>query len=321
MDGFVEDARDIPNYAYTSLPDPATYIRLLSVVSVNNDTPPLDRFHISIINFPLETAPQYHAISYTWGDAEYETEITVVTDTGLRRITVRGNCAEVLQQVAHLKTTAYYWVDAICIDQTNDAEKGSQVALMGTVFGQAERVLACFGMDWGDSEFMAKMLQDFDTHVASAGCSLAVSMTEDHTRTEEKNKCLYHCQEFLEEQSDWNILRLCQELDDFTSHPYFHRIWTLQELFLAQRLSLFIGYQELPLAALLFWWDDVKSQFFFQSRKDHEAGRNTSLLRAKLTSTEEGHVYLENALWNDVLFFIDEGGSTLGTAYEQLLRS
>jgi hypothetical protein len=59
-----------------------------------------------------------------------EEEITVDTGDGKEHMTVRRNCANVLRQLAHFKTTKYYWVDAICINQDDQHEKGFQVDMM-----------------------------------------------------------------------------------------------------------------------------------------------------------------------------------------------
>jgi hypothetical protein len=45
------------------------------------------------------------------------------------------------QQVSHL------WIDAICIDQGNNAEKAAQIPLMGEVYSRAGRVLAWLGAE------------------------------------------------------------------------------------------------------------------------------------------------------------------------------
>ncbi|KAF3035694.1 hypothetical protein E8E12_006218 [Didymella heteroderae] len=41
----------------------------------------------------------------------------------------------------------YYWIDAICINQVDQAEKSTQIALMGSIYKNAKRVLAWIGSD------------------------------------------------------------------------------------------------------------------------------------------------------------------------------
>ena len=76
-------------------------------------------------------------------------------------MTVRRNCADVLRQLARLKTTEYYWVDAICINQSDHHEKGVQVNIIGKIFRQAECVLACIGMPHGNSRSLTQWLRGF----------------------------------------------------------------------------------------------------------------------------------------------------------------
>lgn len=42
-------------------------------------------------------------------------------------------------------THRYYWIDAICIDQENELDRGHQVGMMGDIYGGASRVIAWLG--------------------------------------------------------------------------------------------------------------------------------------------------------------------------------
>ncbi|KAF2024498.1 heterokaryon incompatibility, partial [Setomelanomma holmii] len=90
-------------------------------------------------------ASLYHAVSYTWGDASEQELITILSGTEQRGMIIRKNCADVLRQLAYFKTSKYYWIDAICINQSDNPEKEVQVASMGQIFSRADRVLACLG--------------------------------------------------------------------------------------------------------------------------------------------------------------------------------
>jgi len=81
----------------------------------------------------------YTAISYTWGN-EDASKIIYLDD---RRFRVRPDLWSCLYYMAHAARNNgawdFLWVDAICIDQTNDAERNSQVRLMD----QAHRDAVC----------------------------------------------------------------------------------------------------------------------------------------------------------------------------------
>jgi hypothetical protein len=298
---------------YPSLPDPATYIRLLELVP--NPTSATHSHHtsISILTTPIDEAPLYHAVSYTWGDPIDEEQITIVGTHAKEVVTVRKNCAVVLKQLAHFRTTRYYWIDAICINQKDNREKGFQVAMMAKIYSRAERVLACFGMPTRENEILAPLLRDFDDYVASSG-HLFTDIFEIFNGKEAR---LDSGKKWLESQSDELVVQLCKALDDFAEHPYFSRVWILQELFLACRLHFFHGLRELSLPTLLFWWEELQLHWYWF----HNLGglEKSSILHGKLTSTNVGQRYTQNASRVDFHKFWSR--ITSETAFQQLLRT
>ncbi|KAI2602204.1 heterokaryon incompatibility protein-domain-containing protein [Hypoxylon sp. NC1633] len=94
----------------------------------------------------LETSPLYVALSYVWGDQPKDVEISVndtilVITRSLARALKHLRRSELFRRAGHLPL----WADAICIDQTNLAERGHQVNLMGSVFSGARFVLSWLG--------------------------------------------------------------------------------------------------------------------------------------------------------------------------------
>ena len=148
------DAGASRKYQYTPLRDPSSQIRLLEVASENPEQDDLIKCKLTI--WEVETAPPYHAISYTWGP-EQPTE-TIAVDDGLA--VVRTNCADVLRQVIFFQTCRYYWLDALCIDQASVEEKSAQVAMMGGIFHNAEHVLLCIGNLDDDGEYAIQAIRD-----------------------------------------------------------------------------------------------------------------------------------------------------------------
>jgi hypothetical protein len=139
----------LPAFVHDPLPDSKTHIRLLEVLQGNFGQ------HVvcTLSAWPLDSAPPYNAISYTWGDPASTVNITVDG----RTMVVRQNCEYVLQQAFTntKKETKYLWVDAICIDQSTLQERGHQVALMGELYKRATHVFACVGAHADDSGFLS----------------------------------------------------------------------------------------------------------------------------------------------------------------------
>lgn len=140
-----------PIFKHDPLPEHTSYFRLLHIVRGDFG----QHVECEISAWPINDAPPYYAISYTWGDPADTTEITV----NGRPLVVRRNCEYVLQQAFASKTSQYFWVDAICIDQTAE-EKNHQVALMGEIYSGAEHVLACVGPHENDSELLPGILEE-----------------------------------------------------------------------------------------------------------------------------------------------------------------
>jgi hypothetical protein len=133
---------------YSKLDTRRREIRLLTIHSS------LD--HHSSVECSLEIVslnddPLYCALSYVWGKENINENIVV---NGIS-IPVMRNLAQALKQLRmHRKHNSsdyfdglpkFLWADAICIDQTNIAERGAQVNMMHDIFQTAVVVFAWLG--------------------------------------------------------------------------------------------------------------------------------------------------------------------------------
>ncbi|KAF3763425.1 hypothetical protein M406DRAFT_242654, partial [Cryphonectria parasitica EP155] len=98
----------------------------------------------------------YNAISYTWGDLNQTTQITV--NGYLLKVT--QNCNTALRQAWGYDQEAWYWIDSVCIDQLHPGEKGHQVSLMGQTYSEAKIVLACVGDQADGSDIIFRFAND-----------------------------------------------------------------------------------------------------------------------------------------------------------------
>jgi hypothetical protein len=106
----------------------------------------------------------YCALSYCWGEANElsNNKITIYYDTGARgpvleftsfnihgTFWIRDNLKNALLRFRTREKDVNVWVDAICIDQNNLAEKMAQVLRMHEVFAKAESVCIWLGEGGG----------------------------------------------------------------------------------------------------------------------------------------------------------------------------
>lgn len=103
----------------------------------------------------VANAPEYIAISYTWGAPQPLSQNLVDGRTFL----VRQNCLCALLQ-ARLQGSAddLLWLDSICINQNDMQEKSAQVAMMGDLFEQDKVVFSCIGEMTDNTAFLFRDL-------------------------------------------------------------------------------------------------------------------------------------------------------------------
>lgn len=84
----------------------------------------------------LKLKAQYEAISYTWGEPLVIYPLYV--DDG-KHVKATSNLDQALRRLRLPATSRLLWADAVCINQSNDAEKGTQIPLMIQIFRNAKR--------------------------------------------------------------------------------------------------------------------------------------------------------------------------------------
>jgi hypothetical protein len=103
------------------------------------------------------TDSTYTCLSYVWGD-EHCGEWTVLDD---RRFWIRKNLWDFLREASkmpHIQCN-WLWIDALCIDQNNNAERTHQVHQMGRIYSGAARVIAWLGPNERIAEYLESLLK------------------------------------------------------------------------------------------------------------------------------------------------------------------
>lgn len=129
-------------YQYDKLDKSKNEIRLIRFL--RRDETPLQ---ISMNTVSKDESPQYHCLSYVWGDP---TPIWPIVVDGTQ-ILVTQNLGEALKRVAAEEDVGYLWVDAICINQKDKVEKLHQVHMMSEIYSNAVGVLAWLGPEANSS--------------------------------------------------------------------------------------------------------------------------------------------------------------------------
>lgn len=138
---------------------PPGYLRLLRVKS--SQTHFVD---CEIQKFPLNEAPPFTALSYTWDNQPSYKPVLL----NKRVLDVTPNAESFLRQV-YMRCFVYgslapcwLWIDSICINQKDDKDKSEQVTQMGSIYIQAERIVIWLGEAKNETESLFGVMSSSD---------------------------------------------------------------------------------------------------------------------------------------------------------------
>jgi heterokaryon incompatibility protein (HET) len=128
----------------------------------------------------------------------------------------------------------YFWIDAICINQADMRERASQVSIMDQIYGSAEKVVVWVGQE-----------DEFTSDAIYAISTIGNIPKERHCEIKTKDW-------FLQDPA---LARVGAQplhwkrwlgMIAFFNRPLFQRIWIVQEVILAKRVTLICGNEQLP---------------------------------------------------------------------------
>ncbi|KAF2015766.1 hypothetical protein BU24DRAFT_422083 [Aaosphaeria arxii CBS 175.79] len=280
-------------------------IRLLSI-RPGFPTEPIECAFLTILD--LEDAPEFDALSYVWGT---QLSATPIICNGIE-VPVTQNLADALVHLRKLpgwdanvqwprdhplhstknawggfaKNRNEYsgrethaeellvWVDALCINQEDFAERASQVAIMGRIYSQAYKVMIWLGKENKQSlqhqEVRAKTAvpqtkapvesqSRFYFYLGMYGmmpiCLSFIAQALRHMENGENKLAAMNPTEDSKHRNmaygfpapdakEWDYLR------DFFTNPWFERVWVAQEAVLANRATVLVGNWEIEWAAI-----------------------------------------------------------------------
>ncbi|KAK7223193.1 hypothetical protein V2G26_011196 [Clonostachys chloroleuca] len=91
----------------------------------------------------LHEAPKYEALSYVWGSRDNMPALFVNN----HKVQVTENLHAALQRLRDPSHERTLWVDALCINQTDTAEKTTQLAMMSEIYRSTWRCLIWLGRE------------------------------------------------------------------------------------------------------------------------------------------------------------------------------
>lgn len=122
---------NLHQHLYQPLRPPASF-RVLELQPGYHSKP----IHCELANASLEEVPNYEALSYCWGDLG---DTQIIHCNG-RSFPITSNLHEALVNLRRPDRKRTLWVDAICINQRDYADRNQQLRLMGQIYRKANKV-------------------------------------------------------------------------------------------------------------------------------------------------------------------------------------
>ncbi|KAM0328194.1 hypothetical protein ACHAQA_005601 [Verticillium albo-atrum] len=214
-----------------------------------------DHLHLNVVQFSFGTEPDYYALSYTWGPADDSETGTnsaslvapapIILDG--ERHDVTPNLYDALLQMTASYPGAYFWIDAICINQDDLLERRTHVAMMDEIYRRAVAVTIWLGKETpatGEVLALVRTVAAIDEAAfpaqAEAGpAAIAAAASDD----------------------------LWRDYLAFYERRWFSRGWVIQEVALARRAVAHWGPETVPWPALvagarIFLPERLRKDFF-----------------------------------------------------------
>lgn len=215
-------------YQYKSI-DPNKQIRIVELLPGNFHAP----IELKITEEDLHAT--YDALSYTWGDHNSRVSISVKVDNpkDTKSINVTRNLSMALRHLRDHSEPRSLWIDALCINQKDSAEKAHQVAMMTQIYKNADQVRIWLGPEADGSDLAMQTLRRGGDEILG------------------------------EDLMDKKNNRVRRALEALPRRDYWTRVWVVQEIFMARSIKIHCGKFEVD-------WNSAAEVFpeFLKARAD-----------------------------------------------------
>ncbi|RDW81886.1 hypothetical protein BP6252_02998 [Coleophoma cylindrospora] len=170
----------------------------------------------------LSDRPHYEALSYMWGSQKEKSTI-ILDSQGFR---VGQNLELALDHLKLAKEPRVLWIDALCINQSDIAERNRQVSQMSQIYTGARRVIAWLGPS---DDTSSKAIRAMSTLMPNF---------------------LLSYRSWLDYEKHGFEDQVLKPIKSFCSRRYWDRLWIIQELVLATDICIQCGTEQLRWSTL-----------------------------------------------------------------------
>lgn len=162
----------------------------------------------------------YEALSYTWGSTEMTEHIKIDG----RTLGVTKNLYWALQYLRSQDIDRILWVDAVCINQSNNQERGHQVQQMGNIYSQANQVIFWLGPATYEIRVLMDSLKQLEEESIKHACG-------NWKLTDMRWMNLWSAvQLILKDLYSGIVTKQRVGMEMLLKRSWFRRVWILQEV-------------------------------------------------------------------------------------------
>lgn len=185
------------------------------------------KIECELVSVYLQTQPRLEALSYFWGDPNITAPILL---NGVEW-QVPANLEPALRRLRHEDRERLIWIDSLCINQADADERVSQIGLMHQIYRGPTQVVVWLGdCDAEDQDAGLQMLEYLSS--GTQWIELFPNLDDMRGATNDTSKCVEGLSmiegEYLEPPID--------QMSELLESPWWERLWTLQEVVLAQKI-------------------------------------------------------------------------------------
>jgi hypothetical protein len=190
-----------------------------------------DRLSATLETFPVDGPhPTYSALSYTWGNADGVNKSWAIRigDAQLSTLGSLRSFFHSLRLRGTLLDGTWWWIDSICIDQSNTNERDEHVRRMGDTYQNAHSVVIWLGEESDDSDCAIEFLY----HLAKIH------------RSKQNHGNLRKIFSETEYDAKWAALK------SFFLRRWWSRMWTVQESVIPSDIIFWCGTRQIDRSIL-----------------------------------------------------------------------
>lgn len=211
-----------------------------------------DDIHVqlNVVSLDDDPPPQFEALSYVWGDPKSTKDIKL---NGWN-FPVTNNLHTALRSLRRTHEARVFWIDAICVNQKDLVERGSQVSLMVRIYSECMHCTVWLGDETeltGRAFEILWWLANTDGHVSD----FPDFDSDDHPHVSSRDQSV---EEVLnakgERERDGGPF---EPLDSIFLAPWWSRTWTVQEFILPSTVIIKCGPFSIPRFVILKAYDCI----------------------------------------------------------------